>query len=115
MVDLITAYINLFEGIPKQRLLQMREIVSQSAPEAIEKISYKMPTYYLNGNLVHFAAFKNHIGFYPSSDGIEKFEDQLQDFKHSKGAIQFSYNEQLPVDLIKEIVLYRVSQNKNKK
>lgn len=114
MSDLVTEYINRFDGNIKSKLTQMRNLIHQAAPEAIEKMSYQMPTFFLNGNLVHFAAQKNHLGFYPSSEGIEPFEDKLAQFKHSKGAIQFPYDSPLPDKLITEIVSYRVLQNQKR-
>jgi len=114
MTDLVTEYINKFEGNIKSKLTQIRNLIHLAAPKAVEKMSYQMPTFYLNGNLVHFAAQKNHLGFYPSSEGIEPFEHKLGHYKHSKGAIQFPYDLPLPEALITEIVLYRVSQNQKK-
>ncbi len=73
-----------------------------------------MPTFYLNGNLVHFAAYKNHIGFYPAPSGIEAFKKDLAKYKTSKGAIQFPIEEKLPFDLIEKIVKFRVIENKDK-
>lgn len=111
MKDVITDYINLFDGIKKSMLIQMRDIIRKAAPDAVEKISYKMPTFYLNGNLVHFAAQKNHLGFYPGGEGVKQFEHKLTSYQFSKGAIQFPYDKPLPENLIIEIVLFRVSQN----
>lgn len=73
-----------------------------------------MPTYYLHGNLVHFAAYKNHIGFYPAPTGIEAFKNELSNYKGAKGSVQFPINKPLPFDLIRKIVEFRVSENKNK-
>ena len=112
--DPIGEYIS---GCPEdvQPLLnEIRKAISQTAPDAIEKISYKMPTYYLKGNLVHFAAQSKHIGFYPTPSGIEAFRDELKDYKTSKGAIQFPYNKALPIELIKKIVKFRVIENMSK-
>lgn len=95
-------------------LMEMRKAISETAPDAVEKISYKMPTFYLNGNLVHFAAQSRHIGFYPAPSGIEAFMEELKDYKTSKGAIQFPYDKPLPIDLIKKIVRFRVVENMNK-
>ena len=83
-------------------------------PEASEKISYGIPTFYLNGNLVHFAAYKNHIGFYPGASGIEEFLKEISKYKNSKGAVQFPLKEDLPIDLIKKIVAFRVNENISK-
>ncbi|HYK56629.1 MAG TPA: DUF1801 domain-containing protein, partial [Flavisolibacter sp.] len=81
---------------------------------AEEKISYAMPTFVLNGNLVHFAAYKNHIGFYPSPSPIEVFKDDLTGYTTSKGAIQFPIDRPLPFDLITKIVRFRVKENRGK-
>ncbi|MGD0707569.1 MAG: DUF1801 domain-containing protein, partial [Anaerolineaceae bacterium] len=91
----------------------------EAAPEATEKISYQIPTFYLKGNLVHFAAFKNHIGFFPTSSGIEKFKDELSSYVVSKGTARFPLGKPIPYDLISRITKFRVAENleraKNKK
>ncbi|MGL4669647.1 MAG: iron chaperone [Methanobacteriaceae archaeon] len=96
-------------------LKKIRKTIQEAAPEATEKISYGMPTFYLNKNLVHFAANKKHIGLYPTASGVEKFKKELEKYKTSKGAIQFQYSEPIPYDLIKKIVKFRVQENKTKK
>jgi uncharacterized protein YdhG (YjbR/CyaY superfamily) len=104
-------------GFPKdiQQLLKtMRSTIQKAAPKAEEAIKYAMPTFVLNGNLVHFAAFRNHIGFYPAPDGITSFKKELAIYKTSKGAIQFPLDRPLPLGLIKEIVRYRVKMNEEK-
>ena len=98
----------------QKTLQELRKTIQISAPDATEKMSYAMPTFYLNGNLVHFAAYKNHIGFYPAPSGIEAFKKDLAKYKTSKGAIQFPIEEKLPFDLIEEIVKFRVKENKDK-
>jgi uncharacterized protein YdhG (YjbR/CyaY superfamily) len=98
-----------------QRLLrQIRATIHKVAPGAAEKISYGIPTFYLNGNLVHFAAFANHIGFYPTSSGIAAFKKQLGTYKWSKGAVQFPKDKPLPLTLVTKIVKFRVKENLNK-
>jgi uncharacterized protein YdhG (YjbR/CyaY superfamily) len=98
-----------------QRLLrQMRTTIRKAAPEATEKISYGIPTFYLNKNLVHFAAFPNHVGFYPTSSGIAAFKKQLGRYKCSKGAVQFPKDKPLPVALVTKIVKFRVKENLEK-
>lgn len=92
-------------------MTELREVVKKAAPEAVETIKYKMPTFYLSGNLVHFAAYKNHIGFYPTPSGITAFKKELTKYVTSKGAIQFPINQHLPFDLIKRIVEFRVNEN----
>lgn len=99
-----------------QLILQaIYKAIKQTAPDASEKISYGMPTFYLNGNLVHFAAYKNHIGFYPAPSGISNFSEDLKPYKTSKGAIQFPLKNPLPLELIRRITAFRVQENLNKK
>jgi uncharacterized protein YdhG (YjbR/CyaY superfamily) len=94
----------------------MYKTIKDIAPKTDELIAYGMPTFKLNGkNLVHFAYYKNHIGFYPTPSPIEKFKNKLKDYKYSKGAIQFPLSEDLPLNLIKEIVVERVKELENKK
>jgi uncharacterized protein YdhG (YjbR/CyaY superfamily) len=95
----------------RERLAELRQLVRQRAPEAEERISYRMPAYYLNGWLVYFAGFTNHIGFYPTASGIRAFEKQLSGCAHAKGSVQFPVEQPLPADLIKKIVSYRVREN----
>ena len=109
----IDQYIATFPESVQQLLQQIRATIQQAAPDATEAISYAMPTFKLNGNLVHFAGYKNHIGFYPTPSGIEPFKDELVNYKCSKGAIQFPIDEPLPIKLIRKIVLHRVQINKS--
>jgi uncharacterized protein YdhG (YjbR/CyaY superfamily) len=110
----IDEYISTFPKETQSILSELRNIISSAATNSEEKISYNMPTYFLNGNLVHFAANKNHIGFYPTPSAIIKFEKELSNYKTSKGAIQFQLNKPLPKQLIKNIVKFRVSENQKK-
>ena len=110
-VSSISEYIQTFPPEVQTILTELRILIQKAAPNAIEKISYQIPTFYLNGNLVHFAAYKNHIGFYPSSSGISEFAEELKKYKTSKGTIQFPIHEPLPMDLIKKIVEFRVKEN----
>lgn len=107
----IDEYISQFPEDIKGILNTLRNVIREAAPEATEKISWRMPTFYLNGNLVHFAAHKGHIGFYPGADGIEKFKDEFLEYKYSKGAVQFPFKSPIPYDLITRIVKYRVYKN----
>ena len=107
----IDEYIAAFPKEIQQKLTQLRKAIRESAPDAEEKISYQMPTFAQNGNLVHFAAFKNHIGFYPAPSGIENFQEQLARYKSSKGAIQFPLDEEIPLELVGEIVKFRLAEN----
>lgn len=105
----IDEYIAAFPADVQERLRQMRAVIREAAPEAQEKISYQMPTFFLHGNLVHFAAFKNHIGFYPAPRGIEEFKDELAVYKGAKGSVRFPLDQPLPLDLIRRIVQFRVA------
>ena len=102
-------------GFPKEAQVVLRELrqeIRKSAPEAEETISYGIPTFDLNGfHLVHFAAYKNHIGFYPTSSGIRAFQKDLSSFKTSKGAVRFPLTEPIPFDLVRKIVRFRVKEN----
>ncbi|EAA0192976.1 iron chaperone [Listeria monocytogenes] len=110
----IDEYITQAPPETKEVLQKIRETIKAAAPEATEKISYQMPTFYLEGNLVHFAVAKNHYGFYPASSGIAAFESKLGNYKHSKGAVQFPIKEEVPYELIKEMTLFRLAENKQK-
>lgn len=107
----IDEYIATFPPEIQQKLEAIRATIKAAAPEAVEKISYQMPTFYLHGNLVHFAAFKQHIGFYPTPSGIEAFQDELSAYKGAKGSVQFPLDQPLPLDLVRRMVEYRVAEN----
>ncbi len=110
----IDEYIAQFPEAVQQRLRSVRQVVKEEAPGAQEAFKYQMPTFTLNGNLVHFAAFKHHIGLYPAPTGIEAFQDELAPYKTSKGAIQFPLDQPLPLPLIRKIVAFRVQENQAK-
>ena len=111
----IDEYLKAFPEDVREILEKVRQIIHQEAPEAIEAISYGMPTFKLNGkNLVHFAGWKEHIGFYPTPSGIEKFKKELSHYQGAKGSIQFPLNQPIPYDLITKIVKYRIEENINK-
>ena len=110
----IDEYIATFPADIQKLLQEVRTTIKAAAPEAEEKISYQMPTFFLNGNLVHFAAFKNHIGFYPAPTGMEAFAQDLAQYKGAKGSVQFPLNKPMPLDLITRIVKYRVTENLKK-
>jgi uncharacterized protein YdhG (YjbR/CyaY superfamily) len=110
----IDEYIATFPDDVRGKLQELRAVIRASAPEAEEKISYQMPTFALNGNLVHFAAFKRHIGFYPAPRGIQEFEKELSAYERSKGAVRFPIDQPLPLELISKIVRFRVSENLKK-
>jgi len=114
----IDEYIKTFPKDVQIILEKMRHTIREAAPDASEAISYQMPTFKLNGkNLVHFAAFKNHIGFYPIPSGIEAFKKELSPYKQGKGSVQFPLDKPIPFDLVTKIVKFRVKENleKNKK
>ena len=96
-------------------LEKVRATIRKIAPEAEETINYGIPTFKLNGNLVHFAGYKNHIGFYPGAAGVEAFTSEIKPYNTSKGTIQFQLNEPIPYDLIAKITTFRVQQNLEKK
>lgn len=107
----IDEYIRAFPGDLQEKLKALRKTIHVAAPEAEEKISYQMPTFHLKGNLVHFAAFRSHIGFYPAPSGILAFKKELAGYKSSKGAVQFPIDRPLPLALIARIVKFRVAEN----
>lgn len=107
----IDDYIAQFPPDIQAILQRIRQTIHQAAPEATEKISYQMPTFYLHGNLVHFAAFTRHIGFYPTPTGIEEFAQDLAPYKGAKGSVQFPLDQPIPYDLMRRITLFRVKEN----
>ncbi len=107
----IDEYISGFPPDIQAILQNIRSTIRQAAPDATEKISYQMPTFYLNGNLVHFAAFKKHIGLYPTPSGIETFQDELAPYLKAKGSIQFPLDKPIPYELIARIAALRVQEN----
>lgn len=110
-MNLIETYI---ENTPKERhekLNQLYHLIQQLAPEATEKIAYGMPTFYLKGNLVHFANAKKHIGFYPTPSAIRAFATELMPYKTSKGAVQLPIDSDLPIELIEKMVRFRIKEN----
>ena len=110
----IDEYIAAFPADIQEILLKIRAVIQQEAPDAQEAISYGMPTFKLNGNLVHFAAFKHHIGFYPTPTGIDEFKEALSAYKGAKGSVQFPFDQPMPYDLIRAIVRFRIGENQKK-
>ena len=111
----IDEYINTFAEDVRNILNELRQTIKETAPEAEETINYQIPTFTLNGNLVHFAAFENHIGFYPTPSGMEAFKKELSPYKGAKGSVQFPIDQPLPLPLIRRIVEYRVKENVERK
>jgi uncharacterized protein YdhG (YjbR/CyaY superfamily) len=113
-IENIDAYIAGFPEEMQTLLQQVRATVHKAAPKAEEAIKYGIPTFVLNGNLVHFGGFKNHVGFYPAPTGIKAFQKELSVYKQGKGSIQFPSDKAMPLALITKIVKYRVQQNLEK-
>ncbi|TGK35056.1 hypothetical protein EHQ12_15765 [Leptospira gomenensis] len=113
-INSIDEYIGMFPGEVSAILSKLRETIRAAAPNAEEKISYQIPTFFLNRNLVHFAAFKRHIGFYPGASGIANFEKELSGYKTAKGSVQFPIEKPLPLSLIRKIVRFRVTEEKTR-
>lgn len=106
----VDAYIGQFDDELQNKLNKVRSLIQELAPDVSESMSYQIPTFKLKGKpLVHFAAFKTHIGFFPTPSAIISFKDKLQDYKTSKGAIQFPLHDELPMELISEIIEFRIS------
>lgn len=114
-ISTVDAYIAAFSKDVQTKLQLVRETILKNAPNAVESISYGMPAYKLNKKpLVYFGGFAKHIGFYATPTGHEKFALQLSKYKQGKGSVQFPLNEDLPIDLIADIVKFRVNENNQK-
>ena len=113
-IETIDEYIKQFPKDVQVILEKMRAIISKAAPKAEEAMAYGIPTFKLNGNLVHFGGFKSHIGFYPAPSGIEAFKKELAKYEGSKGTIKFPFDKPLPVALITKVVKFRVIKNLEK-
>ena len=112
--ETVDQYIAAFPADVKKRMQQLRKTIKAGAPNADELISYQMPGYKYFGMLVYFAAYKNHIGFYPGAGGLLEFYKELSSFKSAKGSVQFPHDEPIPYDIISKIVKFRVKQNEDK-
>lgn len=110
----IDEYITSFPSEVQSKLNQFRELIHSLVPDIKETMTYQMPTFVLNGNLVHFAAYKKHIGFYPAPSGISNFLGEISKYKYAKGSVQFPLDQDLPIDLISRIVIFRVKENLSK-
>ncbi|MBM7711997.1 iron chaperone [Enterococcus xiangfangensis] len=107
----IEIYINDAEKGQQALLKELYQLIKEIVPaETTEKISYGLPTFYLKENLVHFGAMKKHLGFYPTPSVLTAFQEQLKDYKTSKGAVQFPYEQELPIELIKRMVHFRLEE-----
>jgi uncharacterized protein YdhG (YjbR/CyaY superfamily) len=114
-IETIDEYIKTFPADVQVILEKMRKTIRNAAPKAVEAISYRMPAFTLNGYLVFFAAFKHHIGFYPTPSGIEAFKKELSAYKWAKGSVQFPLDKPIPYKLVEKIVIFRVKENTKKK
>jgi uncharacterized protein YdhG (YjbR/CyaY superfamily) len=112
--ETVDEYIAAFPADIKKRMQQLRKTIRAAAPKADEVISYQMPGYKYFGMLVYFAAYKNHIGFYPGAGGVLEFYKKLSSFKSAKGSVQFPHDRPIPYDVISKIVKFRVKQNEEK-
>jgi len=109
--ETIDEYIKTFPKDVQSILEKMRETIRNEAPEAVESISYQMPTFKLNGKgLVYFAGYKGHVGFYPIPSGVETFKKELSPYKKGKGSVQFPIDEPIPYELVRRIVQFRVKE-----
>jgi uncharacterized protein YdhG (YjbR/CyaY superfamily) len=113
-INTVDEYIKLWPLETQKRLNKIRKVIKEIVPDAEERISYKMPMIYLNGVLIYFAAFKNHIGFFPTASGVNAFKSEITEYKNSKGTIQFPHDKQIPFELIKRILLFRAKENRKK-
>ena len=110
----IDEYILQFPREIQEKLRAVRNVIREAASDATERISYRMPAYFLRGNLVYFAAFKNHIGFYPTSSGTEAFQTELAEYAGGKGSVRFPFGKPLPLDLIRRIIEFRAAENRRR-
>jgi uncharacterized protein YdhG (YjbR/CyaY superfamily) len=111
----IDEYIQMFPEDTQVLLQSMRQAIREAAPEAEEAISYQIPTFKQNGILVHFAAFKKHIGFYPTPSGVDAFKEELSPYEGAKGSVKFPIDQPLPLDLVRRIVEFRLKENLERK
>ena len=113
-IETVDAYCKQYPLPIQQRLAAIRAIIKKLAPDATEKISYRMPLYMLGGRLVYFAVHTHHIGLYPMASGIQQFANQLDKYVHATGSVQFPHNQPLPISLITKIIAFRVKENREK-
>lgn len=114
-VETIDDFIAAYPSPVQKKLKQMRDTIRKAAPDATEAIKYGIPTFVLNGNLVHFAGYENHIGFYPAPSAIVEFKKELSGFETAKGSVRFPLDKPLPLSLVAQIVRFRVAENLSKK
>ena len=107
----VDEYINGFPKDIQEKSLEMRRVIREAAPDAEEKISYRMPAYMQNGPVAYFAAFKNHIGFYPTASSTEIFKEEFKQYKSGKGSVQFPMDNPIPLELVAKVVRFKVEEN----
>ncbi|MDR2588549.1 MAG: DUF1801 domain-containing protein [Spirochaetales bacterium] len=112
--ETIDEYIARFPPEVQKRLRELKDFIKTESPDAVEKISYGMPTFYLHGNLVHFAAFKDHYGFFPAPSGIESCIEELAPYRTGKGTLRFSLTEPFPWDILRKVIRFRIRENTEK-
>ena len=110
----VDEYIAQYPEDVQDILFKIRAVIKESAPEAVEKISYQMPGYFLSGGLVWFGAWKKHVGFYPNPSGTDEFNEEISKYKQTKGSVHFQLNEPIPYELIRRIVKFRITENLKK-
>ena len=110
-ISTIDQYIKQFQKDVQPKLKELRDVIKKAAPKATESISYGIPTFKQNGNLVHFGGFKSHIGFFPGAGGVSAFSKDFANYKQSKGTIQFPLDAKMPFTLVRKVVKYRIKQN----
>lgn len=110
MDNQVKKFFSAFDGVALERLHAIRNLIFELVPEADETIKYGIPTFIYHGNLVHYAAFKHHIGLYPTPSGMTAFSEELAKYKQGKGSVQFPLDKPLPVELIRKIVLFRIAE-----
>ena len=109
-IQTVDAYIAQFQGIARDRLEQMRQVIREAAPQAVESIAYKMPAYKLDGKpLVYFAGYPHHVGLYATPNGHEAFANEFAKYKQGKGSVQFPHDQELPIGLVRRVVEYRLA------
>ncbi|MDR2947712.1 MAG: DUF1801 domain-containing protein [Prevotella sp.] len=113
-IQSIDEYISEFPKDIQSLMKKLRATIKKAVPEATEKISWQMPTFYLKGNLIHFAGHKKHIGLYPGIEAMEAFKEELTSYKTTKGGIQLPYDKPLPLSLVTKIVKFNIKRNSKK-
>lgn len=112
-IQTMDSYISQFSDVQQERMQEVRSFILSLCPQAIEKIAWDMPTFYYYGNLIHFAQNKNHLGIYPGEHGVSMFIEKLSGYTYTKGSIHIPNNKPIPFDLLREIIIFRIDENKS--